>query len=507
MKNNKKIHRTQQKHAIVELTATLLLLGLTVIAFVSITYFFLSTPQTSPGPITTITGKLVYNNLVLDHMGGEPISLAATIGLTFGSANVQFQAYDYVNAQAKEDGLWGFGEQVIYPMYVHPEYVEVSQIDVMIINSEPASSIMFCSVLTDPLSDLSVELTIDPEIPRVNQQVKFIITLRNNGNINVSDTKLRFCLPDGFAFIGYSATSGTYDNSTGVWASIATIQPSGTAILNVTAIVGRAEPEELTQLVILFDGSASLQPNDLKKIRSALVSTVANESVFPRNGAVEFSIIVFGSSSGRTFAWVLLSPTVVTNETIDTVLATLNTMDRNPGSAATSCGFLCAADTVYASSIFSPENRQVVLLMTDGKAATICNNDGDYLSDSPEGKDVWNSTKMARDYLINLFQMDEMQDELDVITIKMSDDEQERVLWFKNVLVYPQPGYYAPPFWTELPLRGFVANASNLDECSFLFNSIFYNLLNKITITADIIQASVTDPKVVNNIDGVVIML
>jgi|GEM_PF-2069076 len=497
-------HLKTQNHGLVELTATLLLLGLTVIVFVAITYMLFSAPQTSPGPVATITGRLVDNNLILEHMGGESIDLNASVGITFGSTQLQIQAYDYADTQTKNDGVWSFGEQVIYPMYTHPEYLEVEQIEVMILNNEPASSIMFCSVVIEPLSDLSVEVTVDPQSPIMGTPVTFTITVRNNGNINVSDVKIHFPLPVGFTFIGFSATSGAYDNSTGLWGNIDTIQPGGSAVLTMTAIVGRVDPDKMMQILILLDGSGSIRKQDLDIIRNGFVSAIGNESIFPQDGYVELTVILFGGNAGQQTCKVVLNPTVVTNETIDSVLSTLNTITTMPGFASTSCGFLLGCDTVTASSIFTQANRHMVLLITDGKASLICNIDGDYEADSPQGMSPLAAAVVARDYLIDEFGMNPMDDEIDVLAVHITDES--TYSWFKNEVVWPQPGYFAPPFHAELPLQGFVCNATDWDQFPNVFKNIMTNVLNRVKISANIVQASASDPKKVNNNDGVYIV-
>ncbi len=504
MKKNKYKYVTAQSHALIELSATLLLLTLTVIFFAAIAYFFFSAPQTSPGPVITITGKLIDNNLVLEHMGGEAISLNATIGISFGSTRLQIQAYDYIDTEAKKDGLWSFGEQVIYPMYIHPEYIEAQQIEMMIINSDPASSIMFSSLLIEPLSDLSVQVSIDPESPIMGTPVTFTITVLNNGNINVSGVKLRFQLPVGFTFVGYSATSGSYDNNTGFWENIAMIHPGESAVMNVTAIVGRVRPDEITQILILIDGSGSIKKKDLDFIRNGFVTAIANESIFPQDGFVELTIVEFGGNPGFLNTKIVLNSTMVTNETIASVLSTLDSIDTMPGLAATSCGFLLGSDTVTASSVFTPANRHVTLLITDGKADLTCIIDGDYLADPGSGVNPENATVIARNYLIDEFEMNPMDDEIDVIPVHLTN--YDTFVWFKNEIIWPQPGYCAPPMRTELPLQGFVYNATDWDQFPIVINNFFTTVLNRITITADIVQASAIDPKVINNIDGVLII-
>ncbi|PNX52445.1 MAG: hypothetical protein BV458_09565 [Thermoplasmata archaeon M9B2D] len=497
-------HLRTQNHGLAELTATLLLLGLLVITFVAITYMLFSAPQGSPTPVATITGRLVDNNLILEHTGGEPIDLNASVGIAFGSTQLQIQAYDYVDTNTKKDGLWSFGEQVIYPLYMHPEYLESQQIEVMILNNEPASSIMFCSAVIEPLSDLSVEVTVDPQSPVIGTPVTFTITVHNNGNINVSDIKIHFPLPVGFTFIGYTATSGAYDNSTGLWENIDTIQPGESAVLTMTVIVGQVNPDKMTQILILLDGSGSIRKQDLDKIRNGFVTAIGNESIFPQDGYVELTVILFGGNAGQLTCKVVLNPTVVTNETIDSVLSTLNTITTMPGFASTSCGFLLGCDTVTASSIFTTANRHMVLLITDGKASLICNIDGDYDADSPQGMDPDTAAIVARDYLIDQFGMNPMDDEIDVLAVHITDETAYD--WFKDEVVWPQPGYFAPPFHTELPLQGFVCNATDWDQFPNVFKNIMTNALNRVKISANIVQASATDPKKVNNNDGVYIV-
>jgi len=502
-KKKKQPYRNQQNHALIELSATLLLLTLTVIFFAAISYFFLSTQDSVPGPIARITGRIVDNNLVLEHVGGESVSLNTTIAFSLGSTSVQIMAYDYVDSDAKKDGVWGFGEQVVYPMYTQPEYLEAPQIELHIINSEPASAIMFCSVVIDPLSDLSVEMTVDSNTPNMGTPITFTITLQNNGNINVSEIKIYFELPVGLTFTGYSATRGSYDNSTGIWRIIDPMQPGESAVLTVTAIVGRVTPDERTQILILIDGSGSIRKKDLDFIHTGFVTAVENESVFPQDGFVELTIVEFGGNPGFLNTKVVLSPTLVTNETIASVVSTLNSIDTMPGLATTSCGFLLGCDTITASSIFTPGNRHVVLLITDGKAELSCINDGDYLADPGCGVDPEEATLLARDYLIEEFGMNSMDDEIDVIAVHVTDDDS--YTWFQDEIVWPQPGYFAPPFRFDLPLQGSVSNASDWAQFPFIIKSFLTNALNRFTMDVDIIQSSVTDPKALNNIDRVII--
>ncbi|HUT00135.1 MAG TPA: VWA domain-containing protein, partial [Candidatus Thermoplasmatota archaeon] len=380
----------------------------------------------------------------------------------------------------------------------------IELIDIMIINTDTSSSIMYGCAPVEPSSDLSIEITVDQQFPMVGSPLVFTIIVRNNGNINVTGVMIRFELPLGLMFSSYTATSGLYDNSTSIWRDLDTIRPGESAFLNVTALVGQVVSSESIQFLILLDGSGSIQKKDLNLIRNGFVSAVGNSSVFPRNGLGELTVVEFGGNAGSVCTKVVLPPTVISNETIASVLTTLNATTTMPGLASTACGFLLGSDTVTASSFFKSSNRHVVLLITDGKASLICNIDGDYSPDPPSGANALASAIQARDYLIGEFGMDYMSDEIDVIAVHVTDASSYK--WFKDDMVWPQPGYYAPPFRKELPPQGFVSNASDWDQFPAVFKKVLATTLNRIEVLGSIVQISVTDPKIVNNIDGVIII-
>ena len=377
----------KKDHAVVELYSTCFLLTITVIFFTAISSVFLSTPQSSSGLIVEIAAKMIDNNLILEHQGGESIGLNATIDLFFNNTQVQIRAYDYVNNETKKDGMWGFGEHVVYPIYrYYDDYAKIELIDIMIINKDTSSSIMYGCAPVEPSSDLSLEITVDQQFPTIGSPLVFIIKVRNNGNINVTGVMIRFELPQGLRFVNYTATSGFYNNSTSLWRNLGIIQPDQTTFLNVTAIVEHVVSSERVQFLILLDGSGSIQKKDLDLIREGFVSAVGNSSVFPRNGTGELTVVEFGGNAGQVCAKVVLSPTVINNDTIASVLTTLNNITTMPGLASTACGFLLGSDTITASSFFNVSNRNVVLFITDGKASLICNIDGDYSPDPPSGR-------------------------------------------------------------------------------------------------------------------------
>ncbi len=490
--------------AIVELYSTLLLLALTVIFFGAISYFSLNSLQSSPGPLVTISGTMLDNNIVLEHRGGEPISLTAIIGLNFNTHTAQFCAYDFADDQVRQDGKWGFGEKIVYPIYkYYSDYFEMKQIDIMVVNKDTGSSIFFGSTLVEPSSDLSLEISVDQKNPKIGAPIRFTITLRNNGNVNVSGATVRFKLPEGLLFAGFSTTNGSYDNTSALWYDIGRLHPDQSVVLEVTAVVKQVIPSEFTQLLIIQDGSGSIRKSDWALAINGFMAAIGNASVCPQNGVVELTFVQFGGNSGTVSATVNIQPTAVTSENVASLVTQIKNIKQMVGLTSTACGLLCGTDALSGSQNFSTENRQVVLLITDGKASSICNIDGDYKADPPTGVDALTSAVQARNYLLDQLEMDPLQDELDVIAVHVT--EASAYTWFKNDMVWPQPGYFAPPFLTESPRQGFVMNVSSWAEFPVSLQSILVNILFRINVEGDIIQSSVIDPKSVNNFDTVII--
>lgn len=117
---NKVLHTKKRPsdHAVSEIVGTLLLIGigislvvaLAIVTF-SISYAFFS-PTT---PSVNIIGTVIGNSVILEHHGGDPISIDSIIHLNFAETPYTTTVGNALDSSAKADGYWNIGERIVIP--------------------------------------------------------------------------------------------------------------------------------------------------------------------------------------------------------------------------------------------------------------------------------------------------------------------------------------------------------------------------------------------------------
>jgi hypothetical protein len=106
----------RKNKAVSEVVGTMLLLGIAISLFSVVYIFVFSLPPSEPLPNANLVCRLdENNNIVIDHLGGESLSLNTTLVVTIGGAMERVKVGDFLDEESKEDGYWDFCEQVIYP--------------------------------------------------------------------------------------------------------------------------------------------------------------------------------------------------------------------------------------------------------------------------------------------------------------------------------------------------------------------------------------------------------
>jgi uncharacterized repeat protein (TIGR01451 family)/gliding motility-associated-like protein len=85
-------------------------------------------------------------------------------------------------------------------------------------------------------SDLKIEKSVDNSTPTPGETIHFTILVTNDGNTIFSNIEVSDVLPSGYNFISATASSGSFNQTTGLWV-IPTIAENGQATLTMTVTV------------------------------------------------------------------------------------------------------------------------------------------------------------------------------------------------------------------------------------------------------------------------------
>ncbi|HHH79584.1 MAG TPA: VWA domain-containing protein [Thermoplasmatales archaeon] len=498
--------------AVSEIVGTILILLIAVSAFATVQYIILSSPTPSSGMIVNIVSRVEGTNIILEHHGGQPLDLNTEISISIGGEEKRMRIGDNLPEGAKEDGKWNLGERIVIPFeYDIDDLENYTNADVSAIDEKNNSIVFLGSINLNPVSDVGLKVAVNPKDPSVNSTVKATITVTcYRGDVGAADIDVKYILPDELTYIGNTTSNGTYCNYTGIW-HIDKIEVGSSVNLTVTAKVNGLKYREFTQLAMILDGSGSISPEDWDLIRTGLANAVENPDVFPHDGSAELTVIQFGDYYHSTpHAELEVGPVVVTNVTgapsyYKDVADGIRGIDQLGGATPMGCGIRLAADQLHDSENFSGDSRQIINIVTDGVPNCRWTTDtytGTWMGPGDDqyvyGKE---SAEAAREYLLDTLGLTEDKDGFNSLAV-LRGSEPPDIDWLNGTMVWPQPGYIAPPFDNG---SGWVSKITSWQEFENAVNKMFRFIFNSITCTVEIVKLKPFDPNDVNNKVTVVI--
>lgn len=486
----------KSNEAVSEIVSAMLLL-LIVISVFSLIYFqVLSDEGPENKTIVKIGGRLEGTNIVLEHQGGEPLELDTEISITVGGIKYEGPVGNWLDDK-NDDGVWNIGESMLFSFgYNLSRLGEYQEVDIMAIDTWSNSVIFMGPIELKPVSDVGIELTVDTLHPKIGEHINITITATcYGGDVNgAGNVKIKYLVSEGFIYKSSTAGQGTYDNQTGVWnvGNILVGQPASLVIeLQIVAI----ELQKFWQLAMILDGSGSISSSNWNLMKEGLKQAILNESLFPHGGSVELTVIQFGGNAPH--AQVEQSPVIITDNVSDPgyyvdVSADIRNISQLGGYTPTGCGIRLGADQLHDIGNFSLDRIQVIILVTDGKAN--CEwIPGGYTAQYKDYTIGKTSAEDARDYLLTTLNMREDQDEFDSLAVGSGPD----VPWLSSNIVWPQPGYIAPPYTNG---SGWVNHVTGWQEFADAISELFEFLFMSTTLKVELADSTTIDPNVKNDV-------
>jgi len=127
------------KKAVSEIMGTLLILGISVSLFSVLYVSIFSTEPSTPSPSVNIIGHVDDQDIILEHRGGESLSLFTSVILEIGGNPIKIILGDgsYLK-DLNGDGLWNIGEKVV----IHDENIIGLQANATIVDTKSDTVIM-----------------------------------------------------------------------------------------------------------------------------------------------------------------------------------------------------------------------------------------------------------------------------------------------------------------------------------------------------------------------------
>lgn len=204
-----------------------------------------SAPRVNVGQTATFT--LTLANRGPNRATGVQVSDRLPVGLSPAGSTPSQGAYDPVT------GVWDAGAlepgaaatlAIVATVLGPGPFTNIAQVaaadqydpDSTPNNDDPGEDDQDFASLEGDLADLSLAKGVDNSQPNLGDEIRYTVTLRNEGPGTATGVEVTDQLPAGLAFVAAEPSQGDYDQATGLW-RVGTVPAGGSATLAVRAIV------------------------------------------------------------------------------------------------------------------------------------------------------------------------------------------------------------------------------------------------------------------------------
>lgn len=487
-----KLHKSDAI-AVSEVLGTIFLLGISVTVLSIVSATLLSVDVKTEPPAVHLVASVEGNYLVVEHRGGDSLDLETKILIDYNGnsrLSLRIDEESYLDDAYKSNGKWDIGEKFKFPLANLTDFTRFEPVDVMVVDKYSNSFVMNGKISEAKTADIKVNISTPNKNPQIGSTIPITITVSNdNGPSDGHNITVKYLLPGSLSYQNSNPSSGTtYDYETGIW-DVGDLQVGTNKTLQVNAKVeSYGYSLNFNQLVILLDGSGSIDSDSWELAKQGLAEALIDD-VFPHDGTVEVTLVQFGDSK---CAKPEIYPQVIYYSNYQTIANQILNMAQGEGYTPTAAGIYLGSDLAAGSSNFggfNSNNRQIVLLVTDGNA-NVYSEQGVLCGSTVNEVLGRQAAENAREYMIDHLYMSKSQDEFDIIAV----DDNVKEQWLKD-MVWPQPSHSTWP--PEGPgWYNYVDDWQDFkDSVKYYFEAIFRRIDSRV----EIVGSSYMDPNSINN--------
>ena len=225
-----------------------------------------------------------------------------------------------------------------------------------------------CIITVPDAADIQVNQTTDKTSYNLGDTVTVTVTVKNNGPDNASGVSIKDLLPTGLNYSSSTASTGSYDNTTGIW-KIGNLNNGSTVTLTITAIA-----TALNNIINTASKNNETQydPNLNNDAQSVTLNVADQVTHFTNEGTTNGTV---NSDDGTTSAIKLPFNVTLYGQTYDTIYINVNGLvsfgtpvtgpyftDSPSSSIAYVAPFWSDIDVTYAGNItYNVTSNQIII--------------------------------------------------------------------------------------------------------------------------------------------------
>uniref|UniRef100_UPI00046FCD09 T9SS C-terminal target domain-containing protein n=1 Tax=Aquimarina pacifica TaxID=1296415 RepID=UPI00046FCD09 len=136
-----------------------------------------------------------------------------------------------------------------------------------------------------PVADIQVIKTVSDPNPAIGDIITFTITANNLGSLNATTIEILDQLPTGYSFDSFSATSGDYNEVSGIW-SIPIVAGNSSEVLEITAEVLDVDDYVNIASLVSLDQIDANEDNDESQVAIETICLTVFNEFSPNNDGV-----------------------------------------------------------------------------------------------------------------------------------------------------------------------------------------------------------------------------
>jgi flagellin-like protein len=174
------VRKISGEKGVSEIIGTILMLGMAIALFATVSLIIISYPLNTPSPQVDIIGYIEGSDIVFEHHGGPSLATDTQLGITIDGGTTIITVQDYITDLNNND-RWDIGEQIVYTS----SNLDHVRVDVMVIDYTSNSVLMMGTIQEgETSSDSSLNTYVNSISSYIQTSSPFTLTASGDSGLD-----------------------------------------------------------------------------------------------------------------------------------------------------------------------------------------------------------------------------------------------------------------------------------------------------------------------------------